>query len=75
MHKTHHLRLKINIMVPTNLYAVNKFEQNEQNDDATHLLYLHTKLGRYVNSTSIYSFQIHKPICQKLKMKYMINHA
>ena len=43
MHKTHHLRLKINIVVPTNLYAVNKFEQNEQNDDATHLLYLHKK--------------------------------
>ena len=43
MHKTHHLRLKINIVVPTHLYAINKFEQNEQNDDATHLLYLHKK--------------------------------
>ena len=34
MPKTCHLRLKLNIMAPTNLYAVKKFEQNEQNDNA-----------------------------------------
>ena len=38
MHQTHHLRLKINIVVPANLYAVNKFEQNKQNDDAQLIL-------------------------------------
>ena len=75
MHETCHLRLKINIMVPTNLYAVNKFEQNDQNDDATHLLYFRKNLGRYVNPKSIYWCQIHKPICQNFKMKYMINNA
>ena len=34
MPKTCHLRLKLNIMAPTNLYAFKKFEQNEENDNA-----------------------------------------
>ncbi len=62
MHETHHLRLKINIVVPANLYAGNKFEQNEQNDDAMHLLYLHKKTWTLFESKSICWCQIHKPI-------------
>ena len=36
-------------MAPTNLYAVKKLEQNEQNGNAVHMYYSQKKLERYVN--------------------------
>ena len=36
-------------MALSNLSAVKKFEQNEQNDNAMHMYYSQKKLERYVN--------------------------
>ena len=67
MPKRCHLRLKLNIMSPTNLYAVKKFEQNEQNDNAVPMRQVQKKkLGRYVNPKSIYWCQIHRTIQRKI---------
>ena len=43
MHNTCQLKLKLNIMAPTNLYAVKKLEQNEQNGNAVHMYYSQKK--------------------------------
>ena len=49
MHKTCHVILKLNIMEPTNSYAVKKLEQIEENGNAVHMYYSQKKLERYVN--------------------------
>ena len=64
LHKTCHLRLKPNIMTPTNLSAVKKLEQTEQNDDAkTHALIPKSNGAKFTKPS------------KKFKMKYMLNHA
>ena len=49
MHKACHLILKLNIMAPTNLYAVKKLEQNEQNGKQYICINHRKNLERYEN--------------------------
>ena len=73
------LETQNHIMAPTTLYAVNKFEQNEQNEDAMPLLYLKKRTWTLCNSRKhllVPNSQTHLPKFQnEIYEKTCMEHA